>query len=846
MVNYTPNRQKMSSDLHDKKPNVRAIRYNDSKLFHNKENRAEKRPNRHTGEINNKWAFGFSFYPTEKSPQRLIDDVLSGKAFTMACFKYNRRKKEFFESAQILGLDIDNKEPLLDEDGNSVKDEQGEPIEVQRVHGYVSFDDAARHPFIQANAAFMYHTPSSTPTWNRFRIIFILSEPVLNYQRWEILQRGLISEFADWQPDPSCKDAARLWFGSDKPGALIFHNILSIEQAAAFTIAAATDDLLDELARRDAPPRRAIDPSSDTARRVMLKTMNTTFQKMATEGGSRWGNCYKYSAFLFGLMKGDAPVSYAEIEAGAIDASQSSGALKKYGENEIKRCIRDAYTAATPLDFELPSLPTIRGRDFVPDNPTIDYAHGQRRYFADSPPVTWVSLIVTYMRPGAALLFVASQQAARTGAIDPERFYPLDLWRWMQENGYPVKLPTFYRYLESVVDELFSKRKAIDIADTLNTIALQNENNSPGRPADAYYMIELPQLQRRISRQVWARLYDREFATDGKRGTKARPRIAYLTRLGIQNPAAVAAGLDKAYQPIYQHQGWKHIAAEKRITKAHTALVSQLADPTPIPETDLPIKCDKDLNPLIYAVRLKEGEPTSHKEMSQWVGIDHTRIGQDLRRCGYEAQPSAPQIVRIKPGQDIKQAAYEANPNGWRRGLIIDDSPEIQPFEQAIANGATRSVAMVIQPPNAYKYVGIVESVEKPAPTPQVKKIDIQQSKAAPEYKPAPYWGDDISPEVDHNQLVLGLTFTGWIYEKDTGFWIAPANEQYCRTMTEAVQLQAGMPIEPAPTVDSLKKQAEKREIIDPPGVESLSPVETPENDEYLFPFNPEWAGLEF
>lgn len=447
--------------------------------------------------------------------------------------------------------------------------------------------------------------------------------------------------------------------------------------------------------------------------------------------------------------------------------------------------------------------------------------------FADGAPASWVSAMKTYMRPGAALLFVALQQAARARAIDPQRFAAADLLNWMHENGYPIAQPTLYRYLECSIDELFSKCKALSLSlsegDKAN--ALHFEKNPNGRPADTYCMVELSHIRRAISRQAWARLYDWEFRTDGKKGVKAPPRIAGLTRLGVPNAAAIAAKLDKEYEPIYRRQRWAHRYAEKRIQQKHTALIADLADLTPLKTDGHLIKRQSDLDEPIIQSRLTPGQPVSLKQIAQWTGKHHTRIGQDMRKFGYQSQRSECQVIPIKPGQDIRKVAIEANPHARWVGLKVDGNPDIQPFEQAIANRAT-SAALVIQPANTYVFVGKPEPGEQTEQPAREKKIDMKQSKAAPELRPSPYWGDDVSPEVDHNQAVLGLHLMGWEYMQDTGFWYNPASGQYCRTLQDAVLIQAGEPIETAPIIDA---PAEKPEMATPPYVEAIQPVETPQ-----------------
>jgi len=140
-----------------------------------------------------KEAYGDSFIPTALPLAEFVQHVLDGGAFTLAYFKNKSRIKANFVLAELLGLDFDNG---------------------------VSVAQASADPFIGQYAFLIYPTPSSTLEHPKTRVLFRLSEPVYEAERWEALQRGLIAHYAHWQPDPSCKDSARLFFGSDREGGI--------------------------------------------------------------------------------------------------------------------------------------------------------------------------------------------------------------------------------------------------------------------------------------------------------------------------------------------------------------------------------------------------------------------------------------------------------------------------------------------------------------------------------------------------------------------------------------------------------------------------------------------------
>jgi hypothetical protein len=135
------------------------------------------------------------FYPATISLDGLIDHIGQGKAWTPGYFKDNRRTKANFVSSQLLALDLD-KCPL-------------------------DTDAIAADPFIRQYAFLVYRTPSYTPEVPKHRVLFVLDEPITGQHavtRWEAMQIGLMAHMAHLQPDPACKDAARLYYGSTQVG----------------------------------------------------------------------------------------------------------------------------------------------------------------------------------------------------------------------------------------------------------------------------------------------------------------------------------------------------------------------------------------------------------------------------------------------------------------------------------------------------------------------------------------------------------------------------------------------------------------------------------------------------
>ncbi len=167
-----------------------------------------------------------SFTSREVTTEEFVQHVLSGKAWAQGYYR-GGRAKENFVSSQTLALDFD--------DG-------------------VSVDSALENPFIRQYAALVHPSPSSTRANPKTRVIFILSEEVDTASAWEAMQSGVIELFAPMNADQSCKDAARMFYGSDVPGAYLNLDArLPIELAGALTCPEAYAEYERRTAIRDVP-----------------------------------------------------------------------------------------------------------------------------------------------------------------------------------------------------------------------------------------------------------------------------------------------------------------------------------------------------------------------------------------------------------------------------------------------------------------------------------------------------------------------------------------------------------------------------------------------------------------
>ena len=94
------------------------------------------------------------------------------------------RKEMYFKSAQIALVDVDSG---------------------------MTIPELKENPYYRKFSSGYYTTPSHTRKKPKFRIIFLLENPITDPFRMKMLYRGFIALFGG---DPACKDGCRLFYGS--------------------------------------------------------------------------------------------------------------------------------------------------------------------------------------------------------------------------------------------------------------------------------------------------------------------------------------------------------------------------------------------------------------------------------------------------------------------------------------------------------------------------------------------------------------------------------------------------------------------------------------------------------
>lgn len=306
-----------------------------SAYFYNKENRAPARLNKKTGETSAQWAYGYSFYTKRLTLDALVTHITEGKAFTLSAFTSNTRRKDTFKSSHLLGLDFDDN---------------------------VSVADCMAVPFIAENAFFIYATPSSTPDAPKARVLFLLDTPITDFAQWERLQRALIWHFDDLNPDPSCKDAARLFFGSATRDVMRLSNKLSLAtmeelataMEAEITTIAKRSQADNERIRQQNQARVQDNHKQERYYRYASRALDNMASELSSiaEGTGRYGgrnNTLNVFAFIAGTLTGAGMISVSECEALLRSAALSCGLASHEIDTTLSRAIREGE--GSPVDL---------------------------------------------------------------------------------------------------------------------------------------------------------------------------------------------------------------------------------------------------------------------------------------------------------------------------------------------------------------------------------------------------------------------------------------------------------------------------------------------------------------
>lgn len=183
-------------------------------------------------------AFNESFEPQLVSATELLGAVGEGRAF--ACCHNGTRSAANFYMGQHIGVDIDNPPGL--------------PL--------VTLDHLLRMPFVQGYCTIIYPTLSHTEERPRYRLVFVLDEPIRSREGYMAAAGAVTSRFPT--ADKACVDSSRLFFGNHRIGdgeekALYFGNVLPLEQLRVIY----TQMVKANLVERMRVPQRSVEQTGD-------------------------------------------------------------------------------------------------------------------------------------------------------------------------------------------------------------------------------------------------------------------------------------------------------------------------------------------------------------------------------------------------------------------------------------------------------------------------------------------------------------------------------------------------------------------------------------------------------
>ena len=133
--------------------------------------------------------FNSTFKPEKMTVREWLIAIYRGYAF-MPVFKGNRRKNAHFSYAWHIALDFDT-------------------MDMNSALGTLS-----QHDLAGMFGAFGYTSPSHKPDKPKGRLCWVFDNPITDREQYAKLYKALMSHFE--HADKSAKDAARLFYGSEK------------------------------------------------------------------------------------------------------------------------------------------------------------------------------------------------------------------------------------------------------------------------------------------------------------------------------------------------------------------------------------------------------------------------------------------------------------------------------------------------------------------------------------------------------------------------------------------------------------------------------------------------------
>lgn len=144
------------------------------------------------------WAeFTVGFQPEVIPHRELFDLVAAGHSIAPVMGGDGSRCQENFDRAQHIGLDFDNETP-----------------DERLVASPVTLDTLLAVPFVRAYGSLIVPTLSHRPEWPRYRLFFVLDEPIFDADEYRQVLQALRALFP--MADPACLEISRAYFGNGR------------------------------------------------------------------------------------------------------------------------------------------------------------------------------------------------------------------------------------------------------------------------------------------------------------------------------------------------------------------------------------------------------------------------------------------------------------------------------------------------------------------------------------------------------------------------------------------------------------------------------------------------------
>lgn len=171
---------------------------------------------------------GYAFSPGVINPEFFANPMTAdGKLRT-------KPKETDVLNAQIFGIDIDN-----DKKVHNPETKKYDKTRLTEEEGYTTYKEVSENEWIKKYALFIYTTPSHTPEWNKFRIVFLLPNVINDIPSYKNAVEIFIKKF---NSDTACKNIDRMFFGSQNCEMVIYDQQITEEELERIMMRDAEED----------------------------------------------------------------------------------------------------------------------------------------------------------------------------------------------------------------------------------------------------------------------------------------------------------------------------------------------------------------------------------------------------------------------------------------------------------------------------------------------------------------------------------------------------------------------------------------------------------------------------